>query len=83
MIYCTNGKLEVDNTLFENTIGLIAIGRKNYLFAGSHEAVQNATMFYSLIGTYKLKNVEPFHWLKNLLEVLADYSVKKLEELLL
>jgi transposase len=82
MIYCTNGKLEIDNNLVENTIRPIAIGRKNYLFAGSHEAAQNAAMFYSLLGTCKLKNVEPFQWLKKLFEVLPDHSANKLENLL-
>lgn len=69
MIYCTDGKLEIDNNLVENSIRPIAIGRKNYLFAGSHESVQNAAMFYSLIGTCKLKGIEPFEWLKNIFEV--------------
>jgi transposase len=48
MIYCTDGKLEIDNNLVENSIRPIAIGRKNYLFAGSHESAQNAAMFYSV-----------------------------------
>ena len=82
MLYCTNGKLEIDNNLIENAIRPIAIGRKNYLFAGSHEAAQNAAMFYSLLGTCKLKGIEPFQWLKNLFEVLPDYPANKLEELL-
>ncbi len=82
MIYCTDGKLEIDNNLVENAIRPIAIGRKNYLFAGSHEAAQNAAMFYSLLGTCKLKGIEPFGWLKNLFEKLPDYKANKLEELL-
>ena len=82
MIYCTDGKLEIDNNLVENAIRPIAIGRKNYLFAGSHEAAQNAAMFYSLLGTCKLKGIEPFQWLKNLFEILPDSKANKLEELL-
>ena len=82
MVYCNDGKLEIDNNLVENSIRPIAIGRKNYLFAGSHEAAQNAAMFYSLLGTCKLKGIEPFQWLKNLFEVLPDHSANKLEELL-
>jgi len=82
MLYAHDGRLEIDNNLVENAIRPIAIGRKNYLFAGSHEAAQSAAMFYSLLGTCKLKNVEPFQWLKNLFEVLPDYPASKLEDLL-
>ena len=82
MIYCSNGKLEIDNNLVENSIRPIAIGRKNYLFAGSHDAAQNAAMFYSLLGTCKLKGIEPFAWLKNIFEVLPEWKANRLEELL-
>ncbi|CAN5470142.1 IS66-like element ISBthe5 family transposase [soil metagenome] len=82
MIYTTDGKPEIDNNLVENSIRPIAIGRKNYLFAGSHASAQNAAMFYSLLGTCKLKGIEPFSWLKNIFEVLPDYKANRLEELL-
>lgn len=82
MLYAHDGRLEIDNNLVENAIRPIAIGRKNYLFAGSHEAAQNAAMFYSLLGTCKLKGIEPFQWLKNLFEILPDYKANKLEELI-
>jgi transposase len=82
MLYAHDGRLEIDNNLVENAIRPIAIGRKNYLFAGSHDAAQTAAMFYSLLGTCKLKGIEPFQWLKNLFEVLPDYPANKLEELL-
>lgn len=82
MLYAHDGRLEIDNNLVENAIRPIAIGRKNYLFAGSHEAAQNAAMFYSLLGTCKLKGIEPFQWLKNLFEKLPDWKANRLEELL-
>jgi transposase len=82
MLYTTDGKLEIDNNLVENSIRPIAIGRKNYLFAGSHASAQRAAMIYSLIGTCKLKSVEPFAWLKNIFEVIPDYKANRLEELL-
>lgn len=82
MIYATDGKLEIDNNLVENSIRPIAIGRKNYLFAGSHQSAQNAAMFYSLLGTCKLKGIEPFAWLKNIFEILPEYKANRLEELL-
>ena len=82
MLYTRDGKLEIDNNLVENSIRPIAIGRKNYLFAGSHAAAQRAAMIYSLLGTCKLKNVEPLAWLKNIFEVIPDYKASRLEELL-
>ena len=60
MLYTSVGKLEIDNNLVENSLRPIAIGRKNYLFAGSHQAAQRAAMIYSLLGSCKLKGVEPF-----------------------
>ena len=54
---------------------------KNYLFASSHEAAQNAAMFYSLLRTCKLKGIETFEWLKSLFEKLPDWKANRLEEL--
>lgn len=82
MLYTTDGKLEIDNNLVENSIRPIAIGRKNYLFAGSHASAQKAAMIYSLLGTCKLKGIDPFQWLNNIFEVLPDYKANKIHELL-
>lgn len=82
MLYTTDGKLEIDNNPVENSIRPIAIGRKNYLFAGSHAAAQRSAMIYSLLGTCKLKNIEPYTWLKNIFEVIPDHKANRLEELL-
>jgi hypothetical protein len=82
MIYASDGTLEIDNNLVENSIRPIALGRKNYLFAGSHDAARRAAVIYSLLGTCKLKAVEPFAWLRNVLDVIPDYKANRLEELL-
>ena len=82
MIYASDGKLEIDNNLVENSIRPIAIGRKNYLFAGSHAAAERSAMIYSLLGSCKLKGIEPWPWLKNVLEVLPEHKANRLEELL-
>jgi len=58
------------------------LGRKNYLFAGSHEAARQAAMMYSFLGTCKLNNVEPFQWMKEILSHIPDHSIQKLDELL-
>jgi transposase len=81
-IYATEGKLEIDNNLVENVIRPVALGRKNYLFAGSHEAAQRSAMLYSFMGTCKLRGVEPLQWLKTTLTKLPDHKANKLIELL-
>lgn len=52
-LYATKGMLAIDNNPVENSIRPVAVGRKNYLFAGSHEAAQRSAMLYSLLGTCK------------------------------
>lgn len=80
--YIDDGRYEIDNNLIENAIRPVAIGRKNYLFAGSHEGAERAAMMYSLLGTCKRNNVEPFAWLKEVLTRISDHSILRLEELL-
>jgi len=81
-IYATDGKLEIDNNLVENVIRPVALGRKNYLFAGSHEAAQRSAMLYSFMGTCKLRGIEPLQWLKTTLSKLPDHKANRLCELL-
>lgn len=80
--YKDNGKWEIDNNLVENSIRAVALGRKNYLFAGSHNAARNAAMMYSFLGTCKLNDIEPFAWLKETLTKIPDCKVNDLEKLL-
>ncbi len=82
MLYATNGDLEIDNNLVENAIRPIAVGRKNYLFAGSHNGAARAAMLYSFLGTCKINDVNPFEWLKETLEKIPTYPVNKLTDLL-
>ncbi|MBI2271796.1 MAG: IS66 family transposase [Bacteroidetes bacterium] len=63
--YTQSGELEIDNNLVENAIRPVAFGRKNYLFAGSHQAAKRAGMVYSLLASCKHNNIEPNTWLKN------------------
>ena len=81
-LYTEDGMLKIDNNPVENSIRPIAIGRKNYLFAGSHEAARRSGMLYSLLGTCKLHNLEPYTWLKNTLQKIAEHPVNKVHELL-
>jgi transposase len=80
--YTEDGRFRIDNNLIENSIRPVALGRKNYLFAGSHQAARNAAMIYSFLATCKINDVEPFHWLKHTLEVIPDHPVNQLESLL-
>ena len=82
MIYTTDGKLNIDNNPVERAIRPVAVGRKNYLFAGSHEAAQRSAMLYSLMGTCKLHGINPFDWLKNVLEIIPAHPINKIQELL-
>ena len=81
-VYATDGRLCIDNNPVENAVRPVAIGRKNYLFAGSHEAAQRAAMIYSLLATCRLHNINPYTWLKDVLIRMPDYDVKNLAELL-
>ncbi|MCP4141674.1 MAG: IS66 family transposase, partial [Chloroflexi bacterium] len=62
--YIDDGRFQNDNNPIENTIRPIALGRKNYLFAGSHDADQHAAIIYSLLASSKMNDIEPFKWLK-------------------
>ncbi len=81
MTYLENGNYHIDNNAIENKIRPVAIGRKNYLFAGSHNGAQRAAMFYTFFATCKLNNVNPEKWLNKVLDVIADHPSNKLQDL--
>ena len=79
--YLYDGNLQIDNNLVENAIRPIALGRKNYLFAGSHQAAQRAAMIYSFFAICKKHEVNPFQWLKYTLENIMSINHKKIKDL--
>jgi hypothetical protein len=81
-VYTRDGNLRIDNNLVENSIRPVAIGRKNYLFAGNHEAAQRSAMLYSLFATCKLHNVNPIEWLTYVFENINDHKINATEQLL-
>lgn len=81
-IYVEDGRLTIDNNMVENAIRPVALGRKNYLFAGSHEAAQRAAMVYSLLATCKLHQVDPYKWLKDVLQHLHLHNTSNMHQLL-
>ena len=81
-LYTTDAILKIDNNPVENVIRPVAIGRKNYLFAGSHEAAQRSAMIYSLLATCRLHNINPYEWLKDIFERMHLYNTANIHELL-
>ena len=80
--YLDDGRYEIDNNWVENSIRPVALGRKNYLFAGSHDAAQRSAMIYSLIATCKKNEIEPSEWLTDVLTRIQDYQINKIDDLL-
>ena len=73
--YAYDGELEIDNNLVENTIRPIALGRKNYLFAGSDETAQHLAMLYSIIGTCLKNKINAYTYLHWLLKKVATQKI--------
>lgn len=80
--YIEQSRFHIDNNLIENTIRPVALGRKNYLFAGSHDAAKHAAVFYSLLATCKLNDVEPAAWLEYVFNNINTWPEDRLHELL-
>jgi transposase len=80
--YVDDGRIEIDNNAAERALRAVALGRKNYLFAGSDAGGQRAAAIYSLIGTAKLNGLDPETYLRNVLSRIADHPINRIEELL-
>ncbi len=75
--YCDDGRLEIDNNAAERALRAVALGRKNYLFAGSDTGGERAAAIYSLIGTAKLNDRDPEAYLQMVLSRIADHPVNR------
>lgn len=80
--YCDDGRLEIDNNAAERALRTVALGRKNYLFAGSNAGGERAAAMYSLIGCAKLNGIDPEAYLSHVLARIADHPIHRIEELL-
>ena len=74
--------MEIDNNAAERALRAVALGRKNYLFAGSDAGGERAATLYSLIGTAKLNGLDPESYLRDVLSRIADHPINRIEELL-
>lgn len=72
--YHLDGRYKIDNNLVENAIRPLALGRKNYLFCGNHDAAENAAIMYSLLGCCKANDVNPQEWLTDVLTRIPEYN---------
>jgi transposase len=72
--YHLDGRYQIDNNLIENAIRPLAVGRKNYLFCGNHDAAENAAIMYSLLGCCKACDVNPREWLTDVLSSIPAYN---------
>ena len=80
--YADRGDLEIDNNAAERAIRPLAIGRKNWLFAGSDEGGHRAAAMYTLIETAKLNDLDPEAWLADTIARTPDYRITKVDDLL-
>jgi transposase len=80
--YALHGQMEIDNNLVENAVRPLAVGRKAYLFAGSHQAAEMAAAMYSFMASCKKNNLNEFEWLKDVLQRIQSHKQNDLYQLL-
>ena len=77
-----HGMLEIDNNLIENKIRPLALGRKNYLFAGSHDGARRIAIMYTFMATCKANDINPNDWLIDILNKINDTKFSELYKLI-
>jgi transposase len=82
MRYSDDGRIEIDNNPAERALRAVALGRKNYLFAGSNSGGERAAAMYTLIGTAKLNGLDPEAYLRHVLDRIADHPINRIDDLL-
>ena len=80
--YCDDGRLEIDNLPVERALRGVAIGRRNYLFAGADSGGERAAAIYSLIGTAKLNDIDPEAYLRFVFARIADHPINRVDQLM-
>jgi transposase len=80
--FLNDPRVDLSNILIENAIRPVALGRKNFMFAGSHQAAQRTAIIYSIIATSKMHNCDPFVYIKELLTKLPATKQRDIEKYL-
>jgi transposase len=80
--FVDDGRIEAHNNAAERALRGVAIGRKNYLHMGSDAGGHSAAVIYTLLGTCKLNGVDPYAYLRYVLERIADHPINRVDELL-
>jgi transposase len=81
-LFCKDGRVEMDNNAAERALRAVALGRKNYLFAGSDAGGERAAAIYSLLGSAKLNGIDPEAYVAMVLRRIADHPINRIEDLL-
>ena len=79
--FVDDGRLAIDNNRAENQLRVVAVGRKNWLFAGSLEGARRAALLYSIVQSCKLVDIPPFEYLKDVLVRLATHPQRLIGQL--
>lgn len=82
MRFLNDGKIEIDNNASERAMRPIALGRKNWMFAGSDRGGETAADMYTIIETAKLNNINPWKYLRHVLATIQDHNSQKMVDLL-
>jgi transposase len=80
--FCDDGRIEIDNNAAERALRCIALGRKNYLFAGSDAGGERAAAVYTILGSAKLNGLNPGTYLREVLTRIAKHPITRIAELL-
>jgi len=80
--YLDDPTLAIDNNLSERTLRMVAIGRKNYMFAGSEAGAKRAAIIYSLVASCKLNEIDPFAYFRDVLTRISTHPADKIDDLL-
>ncbi len=82
VLFSEDGRVEMDNNAAERALRAVALGRKNYLFAGSDAGGERAAAIYSLLGSAKLNGIDPEAYMTAVLRRIADHPINRIGELL-